>query len=1008
VLMAVLLLLLFFLSGISGLIYQVLWLRLLALVFGVTVYAASAVLASFMAGLALGSFIAGRLVDRARYPLLWYGLVEVLVGLSALATPAGLDGIERLYVAFYPALPAALVPLTLVRFLLAFAVLLVPTTLMGATLPIVVNSSLLRAGGLGERISLLYATNTAGAIVGALLAGFYLIGGVGISASLWLAAALNGLVGAAAVAASVAFERPRAAAAGRPHLGERPGPAGVSAHAAPRDRARSLVLLVFALSGFAALALELVWFRVLLLFLPVTTYVFTVMLATVLCGIAAGSYLAAPLLRRRAEGLGLLAVIELAGGSVALGSFTVLARLYDPPAWSAPLRHLFGDELALVPAVAFFITFPAALLMGVAFPLGMHLYAGGSPEHSAHSGRRVGLFYSLNVCGAILGSIVAAFLLLPLMGSYGSLIAVAAISLTSGLLLLTALPPPRRSFVVGAGAGGTALFLAAAMTMPYPPAIALSHRTPGEQQLWREEGVQTTASVHRLPNGVQVLYLEGLHQANDSPGMVGVHRLIGHLPMALHHDPKEALVIGLGGGATAGAVSQHAGVRVDVVELAETVVHAADWFRHINGDVLRRPNVRLVIDDGRNYLRLTPKRYDVITADIIQPFHAGSGHLYSAEYFRLARDALKDDGLMLQWIGHRTEVQYKLIMRTFLSVFPHATLWDNGGLMVGSKRSLQLDPADFERKLRAPTTREGLEAMGLHSFEALLSAYTAGPEELHRFAGGGPILTDDRPMAEYFRSLPRDNRMVDLANVRGSVLRHVHPDALLERFVVGLYHQVLGRPPSTAEVSTVINSLAANPTSAGVSAVFRTFLDGPESQNRAVTLSSRVHALYQGILGRAPDEAGLAVWVRYLLDRFNVALPLIINSAEFQQRVPACQDDIAVTALVTRLYQRALGRTPSTPEVSGWVNSIGATCDMEGAIKAFFSSSEYLGAPRTLVQHVTVLYQSVLAREPDAGEQKSWTDYLTGELRGIAEMFINSAEFQARWHRLFGGMEQRG
>ena len=661
-----------------------------------------------------------------------------------------------------------------------------------------------------------------------------------------------------------------------------------------------------------------------------------------------------------------------------------------------------------MPVVTLFITFPTALLMGMAFPVGMHFYAGSSPEHSAHGGERVGLFYSLNVGGAILGSIVAAFLLLPRLGSYGSLIAVAAISLISGLLLLTALPPPRRSFAVGAGAGGAFLFLAAAMTMPYPPIVALSHRAPGEQQLWHEEGVQTTASVHRLPNGVQVLYLEGLHQANDSPGMVGVHRLIGHLPMALHHDPKEALVIGLGGGATAGAVSQHAGVRVDVVELSETVAHAADWFRHINGDVLRRPNTRLVIDDGRNYLRLTPKRYDVITADIIQPFHAGSGHLYAVEYFQLARNALKDDGLMLQWIGHRTEVQYKLIMRTFLSVFPHATLWDNGGLMVGSKQSLQLDPADFERKLQAPATREGLESMGLPSFEALLSAYTAGPEELHLLAGPGPILTDDRPMAEYFRSLPRDNRMVDLTNVRGSVLRHVKAGALLERFVVGLYHNVLGRSPSAAEVSTVVDSLVANPTSAGVSAVFHAFFDGPESQNRAETLSSRVHALYQGILGRAPDEAGQAAWVQYLLDRFTATLPWIISSPEFQQHVPACRDQIAVTALVTRLYQQALGRTPSIPEVSGWVNSIGAACDMEGAIRAFFSSSEYLGTPRTLVQHVTVLHQSVLAREPEADEQKAWMDYLTGELWGIAEMFINSAEFQERLHRLFGGIEQRG
>jgi hypothetical protein len=430
-------------------------------------------------------------------------------------------------------------------------------------------------------------------------------------------------------------------------------------------------------------------------------------------------------------------------------------------------------------------------------------------------------------------------------------------------------------------------------------------------------------------------------------------------------------------------------------------VHAADWFRHINGDVLRRPNVRLVIDDGRNYLRLTPKRYDVITADIIQPFSAGAGHLYSAEYFRLARNALKDDGLMLQWIGLRTEVQYKLIMRTFLSVFPHTTLWDNGGLMVGSKQPLQLDPADLERKRQDLATREGLESMGLHSFEALLSAYTAGPEELHRLVGPGPILTDDGPMAENFLSLPHDARMLDLTNVRGNGLRHVKAGALLETFVIGLYQSILGRTPSAAEVSTVVDHLVAKPTSAAVSAVFHTFFDGPESQNRPVTLSSRVHALYQGILGRAPDAAGQAGWVQHLLDRFNAALPWIINSPEFQQLVADRRDEAAVAALVTRLYQQALGRTPSTSEVDAWTNSIMATCDMERAVRAFFSSSEYVGTPRTFMEHPTLLYQSILAREPDTGEQTAWIEYSAGELWAVEEMFINSAEFQARLQRLF-------
>jgi spermidine synthase len=198
---------LFFLSGVSGLIYQVLWLRLLALVFGVTIYAASTVLASFMGGLALGSFLAGRFADRTHRPLRWFGFAEVLVGLSALASPVVLAGVERLYIAAHPLLPQSLASLTLVRFLCSFAVLLVPTTLMGATLPLVIKSSLLRTTGLGERVGLLYGVNTTGAIVGTSLAGFVLLGSVGISTSFWLAAALNLLVGTTAVLVSTAIER---------------------------------------------------------------------------------------------------------------------------------------------------------------------------------------------------------------------------------------------------------------------------------------------------------------------------------------------------------------------------------------------------------------------------------------------------------------------------------------------------------------------------------------------------------------------------------------------------------------------------------------------------------------------------------------------------------------------------------------------------------------------------------------------------------------------------------
>jgi spermidine synthase len=242
--------------------------------------------------------------------------------------------------------------------------------------------------------------------------------------------------------------------------------------------------------------------------------------------------------------------------------------------------------------------------------------------------------------------------------------------------------------------------------------------------------------------------------------------------MVLHRDPKRALVVGLGGGVTAGAVAAHR-QSTDIVELAGSVVAAAAFFAHVNGDVLRQPHVTVRVDDGRNFLRMTNRRYDVLTADIIQPIHAGAGNLYSVEYFTLARRVLRQGGVMLQWIGHREEAHYKLIMRTFLRVFPRATLWADGSLMVGSLEPLRFSRAGFERKLQAPDVVFGLSRVRLDTFEALAGRYTAGPDEMRRFVGDGPILTDDRPLLEYHRSLTDAGRPLDLSTLRGDVRRHL-------------------------------------------------------------------------------------------------------------------------------------------------------------------------------------------------------------------------------------------
>jgi spermidine synthase len=257
--------------------------------------------------------------------------------------------------------------------------------------------------------------------------------------------------------------------------------------------------------------------------------------------------------------------------------------------------------------------------------------------------------------------------------------------------------------------------------------------------------------------------------------MLQLHRQIGTLAMALHGDPRDALVIGLGGGATAGAVAQFPDASVDIVELSSSIVGGAQWFRHANGDVLNRPNVALRVDDGRNHLLLTSKRYDVITADIIQPFHAGAGNLYSVEYYRLAARALRENGLMLQWIGNRPKSQYTLIARTFLTAFPHTTVWANGTLLVGTKQPLRLSQAGYGGRLANPAFANALRLVGIADFTDLTGLYTAGPAELGAFIEDGPLLTDDRPLVEYFLSLPREQGDLPLDDLRGDVNRHVVP-----------------------------------------------------------------------------------------------------------------------------------------------------------------------------------------------------------------------------------------
>jgi spermidine synthase len=255
------------------------------------------------------------------------------------------------------------------------------------------------------------------------------------------------------------------------------------------------------------------------------------------------------------------------------------------------------------------------------------------------------------------------------------------------------------------------------------------------------------------------MFLNGQGQASDDSGMVWFHRLLGHLPMTLHPNPEDVLIVGIGGGATAGALSQHKPARMSIVELSHTVVEGATYFNHVNADILRYPNLRLKIDDGRNHLLLTNRQYDVITADVIHPRNAGSAVLYSYEYYQLARKALKPGGIMAQWLEDNGDnpdnvAQRKLMARTFLAAFPHVTMWAFGALMIGSEQPLDIDLDTIARRWPQRNLDQALAGSGFDSPEAVRSLYNWSDAELRAWAGEGPIMTDDRPYIEYFLSLP--------------------------------------------------------------------------------------------------------------------------------------------------------------------------------------------------------------------------------------------------------------
>jgi spermidine synthase len=753
--------LLFLASGFCGLVYQVAWVRLLTPVFGVTAYAISTVIASFMAGLALGSFVAGRRIDARRDPLRIYALLEVGIGIYALATPLLFGATDSVVHAVYR-LSGEGSPLLfgVLRAAIAFAILVVPTTLMGATLPVLCKFMIERLERVGRETGRLYFINTLGAVIGCASAGFYLIPSYGLHAAIALAALVNLLIG------GVAYLLQRQA-------GE--GGSAVSPNASAGEPRRALswamrwMVAAFALSGLTALILELIWTRVLILIFGNTVYSVAAMLSVFLLGIALGGALFGRLADRSARPYRLLGAMLCAIGLVILAEAAAINHL---PSLFLRLLVSLGvqdSSLTLIKfVISFAVLFPLTLIFGGTFPVVSKVCT----ESLRHTGREIGSIYAMNTLGAIVGALFGGFVIVPLVGMRHGLMVAAWLALASGvvtLLLRGVEAKPQPKLAAGfATAGVLATLLLPAwnvklLSIPvwFSPgnyigadgSFDLNEATAETRNLFYAEGVNDTIIVNENPTE-RILSINGKIIASTQWDDFQHLKMLGHLPYLIHPGhPRTALNIGLGVGGTVSGLSAHNLERVTGAELEPKVVEANPLFGAFNDHVLDNPKFGVVIADGRNFLSMTGRKFDIIASDPNEVFMTGAGNLYSREFFEIAKRHLNPDGLLVQWVPlyQIGDTEFRALLKTFNAMFPHATAWFAGKslVLIGSEKRLELDPAVLRTRMAERDAVATLKRLGMDTPERLLPFLLADEKSLAPYLADAPMNTDSFPIVEY-------------------------------------------------------------------------------------------------------------------------------------------------------------------------------------------------------------------------------------------------------------------
>jgi spermidine synthase len=741
------------LSGLGSLALEVVWTRQLRLVFGSTTLAASTILVAYMLGLGLGALAGARIAARVRDGIRAYGWFELAIAAYALAVPFLLDALPLLNRTWLHALPFW--PAALLRFAICLAVFLLPTVLMGATLPVAISAVVRVDPAVARATGLLYGLNTLGAVGGVLLATFVLFPTVGLDGTNRAGAALDAVAGLLALGVVARRVRPEA-------------PPSRGAHTVPAARlggGATPVLVAYGVVGFTALVYEVAWFRALSMILGSSVYAFSAMLAAFLTGIALGSLAARPWLEGLRRPRLVLAVAIAALGAVALATTLVLpwlARLFPRIALALGIAH--GRFVAAQVATATLAMLPPTLILGATFPLVVRVIAADAPSAAA----AVGAVYFANALGSALGAFTAGFVLVPRLGLVETLALAAGLDLAVAALLLV------RDGGVGSPARpwrAVPLLVAAAavafLPLPWDRRAMVSgpfrdprtqvdvgidlvplESVPPDRLLFYRDGVNTTVSVERIEAGT-VLKVNGKPDASTSTDMP-TQILLGAVPMLFGPPPERVLVIGLASGITVGAVARHPVAQIDVAEIEPAVVDASHFFDDLNGRPLDDPRVRLVLDDGRTYLSKLRADYDVVISEPSNPWISGVSNLFTREFFRTVRAALRPGGRLMQWLQlyEIDEPSLLSVVAALRAEFPYvyafsATADAPDLLLLGSLAPLGAPDLPAWERLPAPVRAE-LEAIGIASTPGLLSLLRLLPEDVDTLAGRAEVMNTDR------------------------------------------------------------------------------------------------------------------------------------------------------------------------------------------------------------------------------------------------------------------------